>query len=218
MYTDALSAPPWNEDSGTAALYAGRPASDAARTGFTAALALDDADAVTGFATAWTTPDAFPADRSYGQVAATLGPDRVAAWLCGAVQVDEPAVAPTARGTGLGARLPAAVTDAAPDGRCRLLTSGPRKGHAGLLRAGRPAPAPRYRPGPGGTRRTPRAPASGPGIRPGPAAPSDAHPQRLRGAETVHPTAMPSPCCRLRWHGLGTPCTHVCEERCPTAM
>ncbi|MFD7969850.1 GNAT family N-acetyltransferase [Streptomyces clavifer] len=123
VYTDVFSAPPWNEDPGTAALHAGRLASDAARTGFTAALALDDADAVTGFATAWTTPDAFPADRSYGQVAATLGPDRVAAWLCGAVQVDEPAVAPTARGTGLCARLPAAVTDAAPDGRRRLLTS-----------------------------------------------------------------------------------------------
>ncbi|WP_405390780.1 GNAT family N-acetyltransferase [Streptomyces sp. NBC_01102] len=123
VYTDVFSAPPWNEDPATAGLYAGRLAADAARPGFTAAPALDDAGTVTGFATAWTTPDVFPADRSYGHVATALGPDRVAAWLCGAVEVDELAVGPAARGGGLGARLLAAVTETAPDGRCWLLTS-----------------------------------------------------------------------------------------------
>lgn len=122
VYADVFSAPPWNEDPATATLYAERLASDAARPGFTAALALD-ADTVTGFATAWTTPGPFPGDRSYGQVAAALGPDRVAAWLCGAVEVNELAVDPVARGGGLGAALLSAVTETAPDGRCWLLTS-----------------------------------------------------------------------------------------------
>lgn len=39
------------------------------------------------------------------------------------MEVDELAVTPDARGTGLGAELLAAVTRAAPDGRCWLLTS-----------------------------------------------------------------------------------------------
>ncbi|WP_413093844.1 GNAT family N-acetyltransferase [Streptomyces nitrosporeus] len=78
---------------------------------------------VCGFATAWTTPAPFPDDRSYADVAAALGPDRVAAWLCGALEIDELAVASWARGTGTGFALLAAVTEAAPDGRCWLLTS-----------------------------------------------------------------------------------------------
>ncbi|MFE2018407.1 GNAT family N-acetyltransferase [Streptomyces sp. NPDC059499] len=122
VYADVFSAPPWNEDPAAAASYAERLATDAERPGFTAALALD-ADTVTGFATAWTTPAPFPNDRSYGQVAAALGPGRVTEWLCGAVEVDELAVGPAARGAGLGAALLAAVTEAAPDGRCWLLTS-----------------------------------------------------------------------------------------------
>lgn len=76
-----------------------------------------------GFATAWTTPDAFPTDRSYGHVAKALGPERVTAWLCGARVVDELAVAPAARGTGAAAALLTAVTEGAPGGRCWLLTS-----------------------------------------------------------------------------------------------
>ncbi|MGW0779667.1 GNAT family N-acetyltransferase [Streptomyces sp. NPDC002913] len=78
---------------------------------------------VAGFATAWITPDVFPAGRSYGHVAQALGPERVGAWLCGALEVDELAVAPAARGTGLGAALLAAVAETAPGGRCWLLTS-----------------------------------------------------------------------------------------------
>ncbi|MFD6281741.1 GNAT family N-acetyltransferase [Streptomyces sp. NPDC060209] len=122
VYADVFSAPPWNEDPSAGALYAERLADDAGRPGFTAALALDG-DVVDGFATAWTTPGTFPADRGYGHVAEALGADRVAAWLCGALEVDELAVLPAARGTGLGAELLSAVTEAAPDGRCWLLTS-----------------------------------------------------------------------------------------------
>ncbi|MFJ9058974.1 GNAT family N-acetyltransferase [Streptomyces sp. NPDC102409] len=122
VYADVFSAPPWNEDRSAGARYTERLAADAGRPGFTAALALDG-DTVNGFATAWTTPRAFPSDRSYGHVAEALGPDRTEAWLSGAVEVDELAVAPDARGTGLGADLLAAVTRAAPDGRCWLLTS-----------------------------------------------------------------------------------------------
>ncbi|MFE6039270.1 GNAT family N-acetyltransferase [Streptomyces sp. NPDC056452] len=122
VYADVFSAPPWNEDRAAAVSYAERLATDAARPGFTAAVALD-AGTVTGFATAWTTPAPFPVDRSYGHVAEALGPDRVTEWLCGAVEVDELAVGPAGRGAGLGAALLAAVTGAAPDGRCWLLTS-----------------------------------------------------------------------------------------------
>uniref|UniRef100_A0AAU3GYZ4 GNAT family N-acetyltransferase n=1 Tax=Streptomyces sp. NBC_01401 TaxID=2903854 RepID=A0AAU3GYZ4_9ACTN len=121
-YADVFSRPPWNEDPSAGALYVERLAADAARPGFTAALALDG-DTVGGFATAWTTPGTFPTDRSYGHVADALGPDRVADWLCGALEVDELAVTPDARGTGLGAALLSAVTAAHPDGRCWLLTS-----------------------------------------------------------------------------------------------
>ncbi|MFB4424405.1 GNAT family N-acetyltransferase [Streptomyces sp. QL37] len=122
VYAAVFSAPPWNEDPSAGARYAERLASDAGRPGFTAALALDG-DAVGGFATAWTTPGVFPSDRSYGRVAEALGPGRAAAWLCGGLEVDELAVAPAARGAGLGAALLGAVTGAAPDGRCWLLTS-----------------------------------------------------------------------------------------------
>ncbi|MFJ8859739.1 GNAT family N-acetyltransferase [Streptomyces sp. NPDC102451] len=122
VYADVFSAPPWNEDPSAGAQYVERLAADAVRPGFTAALALDEGT-VSGFATAWTTPGAFPTGRSYGHVAEALGPDRVEGWLCGALEVDELAVAPDARGAGLGAALLSAVTGAAPDGRCWLLTS-----------------------------------------------------------------------------------------------
>ncbi|MDQ0796323.1 GNAT family N-acetyltransferase [Streptomyces sp. B1I3] len=124
VYAEVFSAAPWNEDPAAAALYVERLAADAERPGFTAALALDaDSGTVGGFATAWTTPTAFPADRSYGHVAEALGSGRVTAWLCGALEVDELAVAPGARGAGLGAALLRAVSESAPDGRCWLLTS-----------------------------------------------------------------------------------------------
>ncbi|MEE1739355.1 GNAT family N-acetyltransferase [Streptomyces sp. BE147] len=122
VYAEAFSAPPWHEDPEAADGYLERLAQDAARPGFTAAVALDG-EAVTGFATAWTTPEVFPRDRSYGQVAEALGPDRATALLCGALEVDELAVSPRAHGTGLGRALLAAVTGPAVDGRCWLLTS-----------------------------------------------------------------------------------------------
>lgn len=122
VYTEAFSAPPWDEDESVAALYVERLARDAQRPGFTAALALAG-DTVAGFATAWTTPAPFPGDRSYGDVAASLGSERVAAWLCGGLEVNELAVSARARRTGLGAALLAAVTAPADDARCWLLTS-----------------------------------------------------------------------------------------------
>jgi GNAT superfamily N-acetyltransferase len=127
VYAQVFSAPPWDEDEAAAGLYAGRLADDALRPGFTAALALagdtGTAGTVVGFATAWTTPAPFPGDRSYAQVAAALGPERVAAWLCGGLEIDELAVAAPARGAGLGAALLEAVSAPAVDGRCWLLTS-----------------------------------------------------------------------------------------------
>ncbi|MGW3303712.1 N-acetyltransferase family protein [Streptomyces rubiginosohelvolus] len=122
VYVRAFSAPPWNEDPAGADLYAERLARDALRPGFTAAVATAGGT-VTGFATAWITPEVFPADRSYGQVAETLGERRTRAWLCGALEVNELAVAPEAHGGGLGAALLDAVTGPAPGGRCWLLTS-----------------------------------------------------------------------------------------------
>lgn len=122
VYAEVFSAPPWDEDEATAGLYLERLAADAQRPGFTAALAFDG-DTVVGFATAWSTPESFPEDRSYGHVAAALGSERTAAWLCGGLEVDELAVTARARGTGLGAALLATVTGPAADGRCWLLTS-----------------------------------------------------------------------------------------------
>ncbi|MFE3431816.1 GNAT family N-acetyltransferase [Streptomyces sp. NPDC059171] len=122
VYASAFSAPPWNEDPAGADAYAERLARDALRPGFTAAVATAGGT-VTGFATAWVTPEVFPADRSYGQVAEAFGPARTRAWLCGALEVNELAVTPEAHGCGLGAALLDAVTGAAPGGRCWLLTS-----------------------------------------------------------------------------------------------
>ncbi|MFI1221474.1 MULTISPECIES: GNAT family N-acetyltransferase [unclassified Streptomyces] len=122
VYARAFAAPPWNEDPAQADAYAQRLERDALRPGFTAAVATAEGT-VTGFATAWITPEVFPADRSYGQVAEALGPGRTRAWLCGALEVNELAIAPEAQGAGLGAALLDAVTGSAPDGRCWLLTS-----------------------------------------------------------------------------------------------
>ncbi|MGW8886442.1 GNAT family N-acetyltransferase [Streptomyces sp. NPDC055749] len=122
VYAEVFSAPPWDEDEAMAGLYVERLGTDALRPGFTAALAFDGGTVV-GFATAWSTPESFPQDRSYGDVATALGPERTTAWLCGGLEVDELAVTARARGTGLGAALLAAVTGPAADGRCWLLTS-----------------------------------------------------------------------------------------------
>ncbi|MFD0341894.1 hypothetical protein ACFVH0_24975 [Streptomyces sp. NPDC127117] len=91
-------------------------ACDTGRPGFAAALAASG-DAVVGFSTGWTTPSVFPAGRCCPQVAAALGAERTAAWLCGGREVDELAVTSTARNQGTGAALLDAVTAGAPDGR-----------------------------------------------------------------------------------------------------
>lgn len=124
-YAEAFAGPPWHEDPALADGYVERLAEDAVRPGFAAALALsgEGAGTVVGFATAWTTPAPFPATRSYGVVAGALGPGRTADWLVGAVEVNEVALSPHARGTGLAAELLETVTGAAADGRCWLLTS-----------------------------------------------------------------------------------------------
>lgn len=122
VYLDAFGGAPWGEGPEHADGYLRRLAEDATRPGFTAALALDG-ETVLGWATAWTTPLPFPTGRCYPQIAAALGADRTAAWLCGAREVDELAVASRARGTGAGAGLLDAVTGDRADGRCWLLTS-----------------------------------------------------------------------------------------------
>ncbi|MEV5200049.1 GNAT family N-acetyltransferase [Streptomyces sp. NPDC053720] len=122
VYADAFGGPPWNEVPDRAAAYLERMADDTRRPGFTAALVLDG-NAVLGWATAWTTPVPFPADRCYPQVSAALGALRTAEWLCGGREVDELATARHARGAGLGGRLLDAVTEDRVDGRCWLLTS-----------------------------------------------------------------------------------------------
>ncbi|MFI5663650.1 GNAT family N-acetyltransferase [Streptomyces sp. NPDC051684] len=122
VYRDAFERPPWNEDAGRADAYLDRLDADVHRPGFTAALALTG-EAIVGWATAWDTPESFPADRCYPQVAAALGVQRTQDWLCGAREVDELAVAGHARGTGVGARLLHAVTEDRADGRCWLLTA-----------------------------------------------------------------------------------------------
>ncbi|MGW5739178.1 MULTISPECIES: GNAT family N-acetyltransferase [Streptomyces] len=121
VYAEAFRVPPWHEDEERVAAFLVRLRDDVRRPGFTAAIALEGTD-VTGFATGWTTPDPFPADRCYPQAAAGLGPGRARSWLCGAREIDELAVRPTAQGTGTGAALLAAMADV-PDGRVWLLTS-----------------------------------------------------------------------------------------------
>ncbi|WP_055715400.1 GNAT family N-acetyltransferase [Streptomyces torulosus] len=122
VYVDVFRAPPWNEDESTGDAFVRRLSGDAARGGFTAALAFAGAE-VAGFATAWTTGTPFPTGRCYPQVAVGLGPERTADWLCGALEIDELAVRPGARGRGVAGELLAAVTAEAPGGRSWLLTS-----------------------------------------------------------------------------------------------
>ncbi|MFB6849670.1 GNAT family N-acetyltransferase [Streptomyces sp. NPDC056373] len=122
VYVEAFCAPPWNEDEERAVEFVGRLVDGVRRPGFTSALAFAGAE-VAGFATAWTTVAPFPTDRCYPQAAAGLGARRTVEWLCGAREIDELAVRPSVRGTGLAAGLLDAVTYDAPEGRSWLLTS-----------------------------------------------------------------------------------------------
>ncbi|WP_406279258.1 GNAT family N-acetyltransferase [Embleya sp. NBC_00896] len=124
VYAEAFAEPPWNEGPEEAAGFVRRLADDARRPGFVGAVATAaDTGEVLGFSTAWLIGTPLPTGGLYGRVAEALGPDRVAAWLCGALKVDELAVAGAARGSGAAAALLAAVTADAPDGRCWLITS-----------------------------------------------------------------------------------------------
>jgi GNAT superfamily N-acetyltransferase len=116
-YVEVFAEPPWNEDPERArAGFRRRLAVDARRPGFRAVLVPR-----AGFATAWTTSAPFRTDRAYPAVSARLGARRVDELLVGALEVDELAVLPRARGSGLGRRLLDAVTADAP--RAWLLTS-----------------------------------------------------------------------------------------------
>lgn len=103
VYRAAFGGPPWHEDESAADAFAERLATDAHRPGFTAVLAGDNGDPV-GFGTAWRTPSPFPTGRAYDLVRAALG-DAVETRLVGALEVDELAVSPRARGQGLGAGI-----------------------------------------------------------------------------------------------------------------
>lgn len=146
VYAEAFAEPPWHEDPAMADGYVERLAEDTRRPGFVAALALSRDDrakggaepygdtygdtygeggggTVVGFATARITPDPYPATRGYPRISAALGAERTAAWLVGALEVDELALGPRARGAGLAAALLESVTAPAVDGRCWLTTS-----------------------------------------------------------------------------------------------
>ncbi len=123
-FVEIFTSPPWHHrDPATEhRVFRERLARDVHRPGFRAVIATDDDGDILGFATGWTTPSPFPADRAYGKVAQRLGADRAESLLVGAFEVDELGIRARARGTGLGRRLLAAVTAAAPDGRSWLLT------------------------------------------------------------------------------------------------
>ncbi|MEV6122859.1 GNAT family N-acetyltransferase [Streptomyces sp. NPDC052077] len=120
LYAEVFTASAWRGDS-SAASFIARLSGDVARPGFVAALAFDEGEVV-GFATGWTTPTPFPVDRCHPEAAAALGPERTWAWLSGAREIDEMAVAAPARWRGCGSALLEAVTADAPDGRCWLMT------------------------------------------------------------------------------------------------
>ena len=121
-YADVFSAPPWNESEETIRQFATRLPADARRRGFRTAFA-QSSTGIDGFATGWVTPAAFPKNRGYAQVAAQLGPGRVKELLTGALEIDELAVRPYARGRGTGRALLTEITADAPDRRAWLLTS-----------------------------------------------------------------------------------------------
>ncbi|MGW0393922.1 GNAT family N-acetyltransferase [Streptomyces sp. NPDC003042] len=121
-YEEVFSAPPWNENEETIRQFSSRLQADTRRAGFRTAIA-QSAVGIDGFATGWLTPKTFPSDRGYGQVAAQLGRPRVRELLIGALEIDELAVRPHARGHGTGRTLLAEITADAPEARAWLLTA-----------------------------------------------------------------------------------------------
>ncbi|MEU8892599.1 GNAT family N-acetyltransferase [Streptomyces sp. NPDC048442] len=121
-YEEVFTAPPWSEEPGASKEFTDRLAVDRLRPGFRAVVAPSPAG-VDGFVTGWITQAPFPHGRSYDKVAAQLGP-HTRQLVVGAYEINEVAVRPGARRTGLGGRLlAAAVEAAAPDGRAWLLTA-----------------------------------------------------------------------------------------------
>lgn len=125
-YADIFTRPPWNaaHDKGydvVRSAFADRLASDAKRPGFRV-VAAAEGDQVAGFASGWVTPSPYPDSRAYPQVTASIGAAAVERLLVGAIEVDELAVRPQARGRGLARGLLAELIADAPDGRAWLLT------------------------------------------------------------------------------------------------
>ncbi|GAA2417969.1 GNAT family N-acetyltransferase [Nonomuraea africana] len=104
VYREAFTGPPWQEGEDAVVAFRDRLTADADRPGFRAVLA-GEGERPCGFGTAWPTASPFPTGRSYDKVRAALGPDRTAELLVGALEVDELAVAPHARGQGLAGRI-----------------------------------------------------------------------------------------------------------------
>ncbi|MGI5283958.1 GNAT family N-acetyltransferase [Nonomuraea polychroma] len=119
VYRTAFSGPPWYEDGYGAADFAERLTADVRRPGFAAVLAGHDG-VPAGLGTAWPTQSPFPTARAYDRVRAELG-DEVEARLVGALEVDELAVSPHARGQGLAGRILDLLCDG--DDACWLLTA-----------------------------------------------------------------------------------------------
>lgn len=103
IYSVAFAGPPWHDDGYGTADFARRLTEDVRRPGFRAVLAGHDGRPA-GFGTAWPTRGPFPSGRAYDRVRGELG-DTVETLLVGALEVDELAVSPHARGQGLAARI-----------------------------------------------------------------------------------------------------------------
>lgn len=119
IYSVSFNGPPWYEDGNGIADFANRLSTDARRPGFAAVLASQDGKPA-GFGTAWPTQSPFPTGRAYERVRAQLG-DRTETRLVGALEVDELAVSPHARGQGWAARILDLLCAGATD--CWLLTA-----------------------------------------------------------------------------------------------
>ncbi|MEO3790672.1 GNAT family N-acetyltransferase [Nonomuraea sp. B10E15] len=119
IYGVAFTEPPWNEDGSGVADFARRLATDTERPGFVAVLAGQDGRPL-GFGTAWPTRSPFPTGRAYDRVRGELG-EQAERLLVGALEVDELAVAPHARGRGLAGQILDLLCEGAQ--RSWLLTS-----------------------------------------------------------------------------------------------
>ncbi|MEU4540578.1 hypothetical protein AB0G15_37640 [Streptosporangium sp. NPDC023825] len=119
IYGASFNGPPWYEDGHGTAGFARRPATDARRPGLAAVLACRDGEPAE-FGTAWPTQSPFPAGRAYDRVRVQLG-GQVETRLVGALEVDELAVSPHARGQRLAARILDLLCEGATG--CGLLTA-----------------------------------------------------------------------------------------------